>query len=183
MQEPHRDDGGAIGVESDVGTGSTFWFTIAAPAIAVIGPAPSWHDDGSTEDAARILIVDDVAANRELVRAMLTPLGHHITEAASGAEAVRETLHREFDLILMDLQMPGMDGLETARAIRENSELNRTRPIVALSADVLPQRQAECRAAGMVDHIAKPIDPRELRAKIAAWTKPGEAEGMAQASS
>ena len=175
--------GGAIGVESEEGAGSTFWFTIAAPAITVTEAATAWYDEGWTVDAARILIVDDIAANRELVRAMLAPFGHHVTEASGGAEAVQAAMQREFDLILMDLQMPGMDGLEATRAIRERSELNRARPIVALSADVMPWRHAECRAAGMVDHIAKPIDPRELRAKVTAWTKPGGAEDLAGAGS
>jgi signal transduction histidine kinase/ActR/RegA family two-component response regulator len=180
--------GGEIGVESEAGAGSTFWFTVVAPTLKTAEPVLARHDEGRLDegwavDAARILIVDDVAATRELVRAMLAPFGHHITEAASGDEAVRAALDREFDLILMDLQMPGMDGLEAVRAIRESSDLNRERPIVALSADVLPQRRAECRAAGMVDHISKPIDPRELRAKVAAWTKPGEAKGLAEAGS
>ena len=93
--------------------------------LATHAPAPGVHrvqlySSGAeaVESALRLAkSLDDVAANRELVRAMLTPFGHHITEAASGAEAVRETLHREFDLILMDLQMPGMDGLAATRAM------------------------------------------------------------------
>jgi CheY-like chemotaxis protein len=119
-----------------------------------------------------ILIVDDLPVNRQLVRAMLEPLGHSFDEAASGSEAVEAAVRRPFDLILMDLQMPGMDGLEAARTIRSTSELNRQAPIIALSANVLAEHVAACRAAGMNDHLAKPIVPAALVEMVGRWSEP-----------
>ncbi len=168
--------GGTIGMESQEGAGSTFWFTIAAPLADVATPALALHETEWGGAAARILIVDDVAVNRELVSTMLSPFGHDMTEAASGAEAVEAAMHCAFDLILMDLQMPGMDGLAATRAIRETCELNRSTAIVALSANVLPSQVDACLAAGMNGHIAKPISPEELLTKVALWTVPAEGD-------
>jgi PAS domain S-box-containing protein len=168
--------GGQIEVESREGEGSTFWFTLDAPhAELEEAPAePEQQEPVAEFTAARILVVDDVATNRELVRTMLSPFGYGLVEAASGAEAVAAAMAEPFDLILMDLQMPGMDGLAATRAIRQACDLNRDTPIVALSANVLPVHLAECAQAGMDDHIAKPIAPRELLTKIVRWTGPDE---------
>jgi CheY-like chemotaxis protein len=106
---------------------------------------------------------------------MLSPFDVVLVEAASGAEAVKAAMARRFDLVLMDLQMPGMDGMAATKAIRANSEVNSAVPILAISANVLPEQVAEAREAGMDDHIAKPIDPAELIGKIAKWTG-GEGE-------
>jgi PAS domain S-box-containing protein len=168
--------GGAIGFESRVGVGSTFWFEIparAADAADEPGAAPPASDVAVGRMA--ILVVDDVAVNRELISAMLSPFDLLLAEAASGAEAVKAAMARRFDLILMDLQMPGMDGMAATRAIRANSDLNRATPILAISANVLPDQVAEARQAGMNDHIAKPIDPADLIGKIARWTAPADA--------
>lgn len=101
---------------------------------------------------------------------MLAPFDVSICEVASGAEAVKASLSTQFDVILMDLQMPGMDGLAATRAIRANSDLNRRTPILALSANVLPDQVEACHEAGMDDHIAKPINAKDLITKIAHWT-------------
>ena len=119
---------------------------------------------------ARILIVDDSPVNRELVTVLLSVFGHDISEATGGAEAVLAAARTPFDLILMDLQMPGMDGLAATRAIRGGASVNRTTPIVALSANILPNHLEACRLAGMNDHIGKPIDTRELLTKVVRWT-------------
>ena len=129
---------------------------------------------------ARILVVDDVAMNRELVRIMLSPFGYDLVEVASGVDALAAALADKFDLILMDLQMPAMDGLAATRAIRQTSELNRTTPILALSANVLPIHLAECAQAGMDDHIAKPIAAADLLTKIARWTAPNQLSDVAE---
>ncbi|QUD87545.1 PAS domain-containing hybrid sensor histidine kinase/response regulator [Phenylobacterium montanum] len=160
--------GGAMGVQSRQGEGSTFWFEILAPAAALpAAVAPEALID--LDKPARILVVDDVGANRDLVRAMLGAFGHDLSEAPSGAEAIRLAAEEPFDLILMDLQMPGTDGLTAARAIRQGDGPNHATAIVALSANVLPAQVEACRAAGMDDHIAKPIDPTELLTKVARW--------------
>ncbi|MDR3508145.1 MAG: ATP-binding protein [Caulobacteraceae bacterium] len=164
--------GGEIGVDSVEGRGSTFWFTVAALPVDASEPIRATtidYDDAFVP--ARILVVDDVAVNRELMRAMLSPFGHILQEASCGATAIEAAHVTAFDLILMDLQMPGMDGFETARAIRASSVLNHDTPIVAVSANVLVQHVAACHAAGMNDHIAKPIQPLELLAKVMAWTQ------------
>ncbi|MDH4383982.1 MAG: PAS domain-containing protein [Caulobacter sp.] len=174
--------GGRIEVESLEGEGSTFWFSIDAPMVELEkAPAAATHQPDDNLATARMLLVDDVAMNRELVRIMLSPFGFDITEAGNGAEAVAAAMAGPFDLILMDLQMPGMDGLAATKAIRSSSDLNRDTPIVALSANVLPIHLAECLEAGMNDHIAKPIVPAELLTKIAQWTEPNEFSDEADA--
>jgi PAS domain S-box-containing protein len=166
--------GGDIGVVSIEGQGSSFWFTIAAPPAELRAEPAGPGDDFVAMEPRRILVVDDLAANRELVRAVLAPFDHEIIDAAGGEEAVELCRHTPFDLVLMDLQMPGMDGFAAARAIRARAEPNRRTPILALSANVLPEHLHACRAAGMDDHIAKPIDLSELIAKVAHWSAPAD---------
>jgi len=173
--------GGAVGVESQPGKGSTFWFTVAAPR-APAAATPAGEAAANAEGRpARILVVDDVAVNRELVCAILGAFGHEMTEAGGGAEAVDAAIHRPFDLILMDLQMPGMDGLAATRAIRQTADANRDTPIVALTANVMPDHLRACLEAGMDDHIGKPINPGELIARVVRWTDPEPAEAQAEA--
>ena len=162
--------GGSISAASEPGVGSTFTFHIHAPPAEA--PEPS-HVGTEVPDEAgerlQILVVDDLDANRELVRALLEAAGQDVDEAAGGAQAVSMAVRRTYDLILMDLQMPGMDGFATARAIRRLSQENRSTPIVALSANVLPEHVAEAEKAGMNDHIGKPIVPARLIATLNRW--------------
>jgi len=166
---------GEIGLESAPGQGSTFWFEVPAPVAEAASLAPAAQPTARVEGHLRALVVDDVPVNRELVSVMLSPFDISITEAASGQEAVNLAMLERFDLILMDLQMPGMDGIAAAKAIRANAEPNRDTPILALSANVLPSQVAQCLAAGMNDHVSKPIRPAELLGKIAQWTSPSDA--------
>jgi PAS domain S-box-containing protein len=165
--------GGEIGVVSTVRVGSTFSLWIPAAQVEADDEAPDEDAAGDRLDAApaRVLVVDDLAVNRELVRAILEATGHCVAEASSGAEAVEMALGAPYDLILMDLQMPGMDGFSAARAIRALAAVNRMTPIIALSANVLPEHVEACGAAGMNDHIAKPVSPAELIGAVAHWTQ------------
>ena len=171
--------GGEIEVRSQVGAGSTFRFWIPAPVATLqVASAPDAvaGAEAETRTSANILVVDDLAENRELARALLEALGHEVSEADSGQAAIRQALGERYDLILMDMQMPGMDGLAATRAIRQTAELNRATPILALSANVLSEQVAQCHAAGMNDHIAKPIKLEELVAKIEYWIRQGTDE-------
>jgi PAS domain S-box-containing protein len=168
--------GGEIGMESLEGQGSTFWFETPAPEAHEPEPTVIAREDEVSVAPMRVLVVDDARPNRELILALLGPFHLKLTEAADGIQAVEAARSERYDLVLMDLQMPGMDGMAATRAIRETSDLNRETPILAVSASVLPSDVEACRAAGMNDHIPKPINARELIGKVARWT--GGASGQ-----
>ena len=172
---------GDIGVESVEGQGSRFWFQIKAPGVGARLPAAE-PDLARPPAGARVLVVDDVRANREVILALLSPFGLQVTEAADGLEALEATRQASFDLVLMDLQMPGLDGIAAARAIRGGSNLNCRTPIVAVSASVQPSDVDACRMAGMDDHVGKPISARELVGKVAYWIGRPQDPGSARAT-
>lgn len=119
----------------------------------------------------RMLVVDDSPVNRELIRALLDPLAPDIEEAADGAAAIEAAAREAFDLVLMDLQMPGIDGLMAAKAIRAGAGPNRDTPIVAVSASARPDDVAACGEAGMNDHVPKPLSAGDLLSKVARWAR------------
>jgi signal transduction histidine kinase/CheY-like chemotaxis protein len=161
--------GGEIGVESAPGLGSRFWVTLSADVAAPSAPASvaaALTSEPEPPRPARVLLVDDHPMNRELGHALLTLAGCDVSTADDGAQAVEAAGLGGFDLILMDVHMPGMDGLAAARAIRALPTPAGAVPIVALTADVLPEQIARCRAAGMDGHVAKPIRREELLATV-----------------
>ncbi|MCA6284478.1 MAG: response regulator [Phenylobacterium sp.] len=168
--------GGGIEVISAPGAGSTFTFTILAPPAdaavdAAMNPEVSPTAVAMADEMSRILVVDDLEANRELLRALLLAAGQHgMEEAASGPEAIAMAMRQPYDIILMDLQMPGMDGFAAARAIRQLSKENAATPIIALSANVLAEHVDEAQQAGMNDHVGKPIVPARLFATLNRWS-------------
>ncbi len=162
--------GGRIDYQSQLGQGSTFWFAVPAPSVA---PAPAEAartseraDDG---EPISVLVVDDVATNRELIGLLLSSVGCGVSFAEDGAKAVDRARAARFDLILMDMQMPVMDGPTATRAIRRADGPNRGTPIVAVSANVLPAHVKACMDAGMNDYLAKPITTETLLTKVALW--------------
>jgi len=164
--------GGRIGVDSAMGEGSTFWFEVSMPPAATggIDQAPA-KPPARIDRALRLLLVDDNAVNRELIRALLEPFDVTIETARDGVEAVAAQSQARFDLILMDVQMPVMDGLTATRRIRAATPADAPRvPIVAMTANVLPEQVARCLAAGMDDHIGKPIDPARLLEALSRWS-------------
>jgi signal transduction histidine kinase/ActR/RegA family two-component response regulator len=167
--------GGELGVETQPGEGSTFWFEVPAAPSSVSVEAPQ-EELTALDGGLHILVVDDTAVNRELVRLMLEPLGVKVQEASGGAEAVQSAMNTRFDLILMDVRMPGVDGLEAAQVIRGASPVNGSTPILALTADVQPENAAACRSAGMNEVLAKPIVPQQLLTAIARHTAAPEEE-------
>ena len=113
----------------------------------------------------RVLVVDDVESNRRLAQAMLRRFGHVSEVAASALEAVEMTVAGRYDVVLMDIRMPGIDGIEAVRRIRENLGAAMPR-IIAATANDLPGDRERCRAAGMESYVTKPIQLEELRAAI-----------------
>jgi signal transduction histidine kinase/ActR/RegA family two-component response regulator len=162
---------GDVTLETSSPMGSTFAVRLPLPpACADVAPAADLPLASEPSSPARILIVDDHPANREVARLMLTPLGCEMFEAADGEEAVVMATTVPFDLILMDVRMPGMDGLAATRAIRALPGLAGRTPILAVTADAMPEDAARCRDAGMDGHLAKPITHATLFAAIEAVT-------------
>lgn len=166
---------GNLWCESEPGNGSTFHLSI--PCILsrkLPGACPTVQSSLPLPGGARILLVEDNEINQEIARAMLHQLGLDCDLAQNGKEAVSMALAKDYDLLLMDVRMPIMDGLTATRLIREKltvREKSSTLPIVAMTAATLPENIDEILDAGMDDHISKPFDATVLRNKLAYWLK------------
>ncbi len=174
--------GGEIGVESTPGQGSTFWFE-APLAVAEAENDAVETRQGQAADSAicgRVLMADDAAANRELVSAILRNLGLEVEAVADGAEAVHAVHSGAYDLVLMDVHMPVMDGLQATREIRRmQAGTGRRTPILALTANVQSEQVVRCLEAGMDGHLAKPIQIAELAAALTRWLSSDQPPAMA----
>ena len=163
--------GGTIGVQSQEGAGSTFWFTaVFEPAPPEEPPPADRAADVLTEapaSDARILVVEDNPVNREVVLAQLRRLGYRARAVENGAEAVKAVETGEYSLVLMDCQMPVMDGFEATRRIRGSPRADI--PIVAVTANAMPSDRERCLEAGMSDYLSKPVEMGDLGAAVAKW--------------
>ncbi|MDP3538965.1 MAG: PAS domain S-box protein [Azonexus sp.] len=167
--------GGSIGVESQVNTGSTFWFTARLEKAAPGSQAADRQLAQKAEETLRtlysganILLAEDEPINQEVSRELLESAGLQVDLAEDGFEAVELATSRNYDLILLDLQMPRMNGIEAALAIRALPG-RETVPILALTANAFSGDRQKCFDAGMNDHIAKPVDPDCLFETLLKW--------------
>jgi CheY-like chemotaxis protein len=176
---------GEIGVASKPAAGSIFWFTarFEASASAKSTPAtvPPMVSRAASDEpisqrlAGRVLIVEDNPVNLEVVTAMLDHLCIAHCPARDGNEAVAVARSGEFDVVLMDCQMPGMDGYDATRALRQNGitdRRDRPVPIVALTANAFDDDRRRCLEAGMDGFLAKPITLAALQKELARWLTP-----------
>jgi CheY-like chemotaxis protein/HPt (histidine-containing phosphotransfer) domain-containing protein len=188
--------GGTIGVASREGSGSTFWFTavfdLAGEPAPGARPPASGRDarhgaNGATAPAgrdARILVVEDNATNREVSLAQLRKLGYQASAVADGAGAMEALRRGGYGLVLMDRDMPVMDGFEATRRIRGSNRPGIPGiPIVALTADAMPADRDRCLSGGMNDYLAKPVDLDRLAEVLARWLPACGSGGAAQSAS
>lgn len=165
---------GDVTVRSDATSGTSFCLTLPfAPALDPTGPTPSERPKSPSATTTfrlpsyRILVVDDNDTNRMVLLRSLERWGCKVMEAQDGEEAVLIAARESFDLILMDIRMPRMDGLEAARFIRDSQGPNRKSPIVAVTAHAYPEDLENCKAAGMQGHLSKPFRLDALHAIVA----------------
>lgn len=165
--------GGTLGHRDNPGGGSVFWMELPVGSDAAGAAIPGQSlAAGSTVRAARppvrrVLVVDDIAINRDIASSFLQSAGHIVTCAESGRDAIEAVVLADFDLVMMDIRMPEMDGLEATRRIRALEGGRGRVPIIALTAQVFTEQVEACRKAGMDGHVIKPFSLETLLAAVA----------------
>ena len=167
--------GGDVGATSVPGAGSTFWFTARLGRVPCDAgetpPSPALDAEVALRRhhrGARVLLAEDNAVNAEVAQSLLQEVGLVVDLARDGEAAVDMALQREYQLVLMDMQMPRLDGLDASRAIRRHRDPSAL-PIIAMTANAFDEDKEQCRAAGMDDFVSKPVDPATLYGLLLRW--------------
>lgn len=177
--------GGEAGATSVPGAGSTFWFTArlrrAASSAGVVAPRPDGDAKAALQQrhrGARVLLAEDNVVNAEVAQALLEEVGLVVDLAQDGQAAVAMALQRGYRLVLMDMQMPRLDGVGASRAIRQHRDPGAL-PIIAMTANAFAEDRTRCQAAGMNDFVSKPVDPAALFELLLRWLDRAPAEARA----
>jgi CheY-like chemotaxis protein len=175
-----------VGVESAAGQGSSFWFSLtldrSAPTISPEAPAARRHsarDLLAPLTGTRLLLAEDNPVNQEVAKALIGSAGLIVDVASDGQLAVEMFEANDYALVLMDVQMPVMDGLDATRTIRQ-SERGKKVPILAMTANAFDEERQRCFDAGMDDHVAKPVVAEQLFATLHAWLTGQKTVGAGQ---
>jgi len=168
--------GGQIGAESRPGVGSTFWFTVRLGKQTGMVEAPTESPPAATPAPApeniRILVVEDNLVNQKLMLRLLEKLGYCPELATNGLKAIEALERSAYEIVLMDCQMPEMDGFEATRRIRGKESGARRTPIIAMTANAMSGDRELCLEAGMDDYVTKPVDVQLLAATLRKWASP-----------